>query len=84
MDYSLRLIITLTVVQLKGLNPYSNGLLSETLYLFTGFGDTSVLILILMDYSLSLNVAEAWVNGQVLILILMDYSLSQGIHLWGI
>ena len=57
------------------LNPYSNGLLSECQKMYhRRIGD--VLILILMDYSLSLIFLIMTTTMNVLILILMDYSLS--------
>ena len=54
MDYSLRIAIAVAVAMISCLNPYSNGLLSEKYDNFN-LRYTRVLILILMDYSLSFN-----------------------------
>ena len=57
------------------LNPYSNGILSER-ELETICNGECVLILILMEYSLSTSRASTSKETKVLILILMEYSLS--------
>ena len=76
MDYSLSEANCTVSITEVCLNPYSNGLLSEFLLLSAINWKKVVLILILMDYSLSYNMLEPMIEATVLILILMDYSLS--------
>ena len=57
------------------LNPYSNGILPDsTLVVLAAL--FIVLILILMEYSLTFHLTIKYSAGGVLILILMEYSLT--------
>ncbi len=58
------------------LNPYSNGILPDYIYDEETNGCVFVLILILMEYSLTVSINSASAQSVVLILILMEYSLT--------
>ena len=57
------------------LNPYSNGILTDSC-LFNSLRKVNVLILILMEYSLTNRFTMKTGGELVLILILMEYSLT--------
>ena len=64
MDYSLRTASAQNAKLMVSLNPYSNGLLSEAMIGMALNIVINVLILILMDYSLSFYTSEggAYIN----------------------
>ena len=59
-----------------GLNPYSNGIPSDSRHLAYETGRKAVLILILMEYPLTKNSLLCLTKIIVLILILMEYPLT--------
>ena len=61
------------------LNPCSNGILSDFTPQINTSGDVYVLILVLMEYSLTSNGACDADWSSVLILVLMEYSLTDSI-----
>ena len=77
MEYSLTLSGLQSVLVPCCLNPYSNGILSDHLLEEKGFTLEDVLILILMEYSLTgKSGRRPFGRYAVLILILMEYSLT--------
>ena len=58
------------------LNPCSNGIPSDPYVLVSNDDDSSVLILVLMEYPLTCDDARRFSYGIVLILVLMEYPLT--------
>ena len=74
MEYSQTINLNRIIMEKNGLNPYSNGILTNIFALMKRSNAFGVLILILMEYSQTQFMGGNRFGIQVLILILMEYS----------
>ena len=77
MEYSQTINLNRIIMEKNGLNPYSNGILTNIFALMKRSNAFGVLILILMEYSQTQFMGGNRFGIQVLILILMEYSQTK-------
>ena len=78
MEYSLTINLRVIPSMANCLNPCSNGILSDSKFIGKSLLVLIVLILVLMEYSLTMENFEIMrMTWKVLILVLMEYSLAK-------